>query len=434
MSVESAAAAAPRSRTVAMSDTYKLYALILMTAIYTSNYADRMILSVLIPAIKAEFGVSDAWMGFLSGTAFAIFYATLGVPIAMWADRGNRKIIIVLSTAVWSLMTAACGLAANFWQLAGARIGVGVGEAGGSPPSHSIISDMYPPETRATALAVYSLGVPFGLLVGLYGGAQVAEHYGWRYAFYALGLPGLILAALAFFTLREPMRGAIEGHQDDGAAPSLWDTVRHIARRPSLLHAFAGATLTTLVGYAGVQWWPSFIVRSHGLSLSDMSLFLALVFGVAGGLGVFAGGYFADLLSKRDLKWMPRVVTVALVIGMPFGAAVYLTDNSALVFALIGIPAFVGGLYLPPTYAMTQGLVGVRMRTVASALLLFIINFLGMGLGPWMAGALSDYWAPIYGADSLRYALLAVMVFNVWAAVHYWLAGNHFAKDLARTD
>jgi len=209
------------------------------------------------------------------------------------------------------------------------------------------------------------------------------------------------------------------------------DVVRHIRSKPSLVHAFAGATLTTLVGYAGVVWWPSFIMRSHGMSMADMSLFLALVFGIAGAGGVFAGGYFATILSRRDVRWMPQFVAMAILLSLPFAAATYLVDGSITVFILIGVPAFIGGVYLPPTYAMTQALVGVRMRTVASALLLFSINFVGMSVGPWLTGYLSDLWMPDFGDDSLRYALLAVTAFNVWAAAHYWIAGRYFEEDLS---
>jgi predicted MFS family arabinose efflux permease len=414
------------------STTYKIYILLLLLVVYISNYADRMILSVLMPYIKAEFQVSDAALGFLAGTAFAVFYATLGVPIAIWADRGNRKTIIAVSVTIWSAMTAVCGFAANYWQFALARVGVGVGEAGGSPPSHAIISDLFGPKTRATALGIFALGVPFGLFVGLYGGALVAAEYGWRMAFFVLGIPGLILALLVMFTIREPKRGASDGITHAGEAPSLMTTVRHMLSQKSLVHVFIGATLTTLVGYAGVQWWPTFVMRSHGLSMTDLSLFLALVFGVAGGLGTFLGGYIADQFSKRDMKWMPRIVTIATVVGLPFGFAIYLTESSWVVFALIGVPAALGSVYLPPTYAMTQGLVEVRMRTVASALLLFVINLIGMGLGPLMAGFISDALAPAYGKDSLKYALLILTLFNVWAAVHYWIAGRYFEADFKR--
>jgi MFS family permease len=209
-------------------------------------------------------------------------------------------------------------------------------------------------------------------------------------------------------------------------------TVRHMLSQKSLVHVFIGATLTTLVGYAGVQWWPTFVMRSHGLSMTDLSLFLALVFGVAGGLGTFLGGYIADQFSKRDMKWMPRIVTIATVVGLPFGFAIYLTESSWMVFALIGVPAALGSVYLPPTYAMTQGLVEVRMRTVASALLLFVINLIGMGLGPLLAGLISDALAPTYGKDSLKYALLILTCFNIWAAVHYWIAGRYFEADFKR--
>lgn len=425
------AVAAP-ARAGDYSTTYKIYVLVLLLVVYISNYADRMILSVLMPAIKAEFQVSDTAMGFLAGTAFAIFYATLGVPIAIWADRGNRKTIISISVAIWSIMTAVCGIAQNFWQFALARVGVGVGEAGGSPPSHSIISDLFGPKERATALGIFALGVPFGLFVGLYGGAQIAAEYGWRMAFYVLGLPGVLLALLVYFTIREPQRGASDGFVHTGEAPSLMTTVRHMLSQRSLVHVFAGATITTLVGYAGVVWWPTFVTRSHGLTMADLSLFLALVFGVAGGLGTFFGGYVADQFSKHDLKWMPRIVTIATLVGFPFGIAIYLTESSWMVFVLIGIPAALGSAYLPPTYAMTQGLVEVRMRTVASALLLFVINLIGMGLGPLIAGLISDALTPTYGPNALAYSLLILSFLNLWAAAHYWIAGNYFEQDLKK--
>jgi predicted MFS family arabinose efflux permease len=431
MSSDGAVATAPAGAQD-FSTAYKIYVLLLLLVVYISNYADRMILSVLMPAIKAEFQVSDAAMGFLAGTAFAIFYATLGVPIAIWADRGNRKNIISAAVAIWSVMTAVCGLAPNFWSFALARIGVGVGEAGGSPPSHSIISDLFGPRERATALGIFALGVPFGLFVGLYGGAQIAAEYGWRVTFYVLGIPGVLLALLVYFTIREPRRGASDGVGHSGEAPALMTTVRHMLSQKSLVHVFAGATLTTLVGYAGVVWWPTFVMRSHGLAMTDLSLFLALVFGVAGGLGTFFGGYVADQFSKRDLKWMPRIVTIATLIGFPFGIAIYLTDSSWMVFALIGIPAALGSAYLPPTYAMTQGLVEVRMRTVASALLLFVINLIGMGLGPLVAGLISDALTPTYGPNALAYSLLILSFLNLWAAAHYWLAGSYFENDLKR--
>jgi predicted MFS family arabinose efflux permease len=415
-----------------LSTNYKIYALGLLVLVYISNYADRILLGILLPAIKAEFSLTDTELGFLHGTAFAIFYATLGVPIAIYADRGNRKLVIVAATAMWSAMTALCGMAQSYWQLVFARIGVGVGEAGSNPPSHSIISDLFTLKYRGTALAIFSQGVSLGIVVGLYGGAQIAEAYGWRVAFYALGLPGILIALLVLFTLVEPRRGAAEAQPLSANIPTFGETIRFIASQRSLRHIITGATLTTLVGYSGVLWWPSFIVRSHGLSPADMSAFLALVFGVGSGFGIFLGGYLSDYFGRRDVKLMPRVVTVATLIGLPFGAAIYLVDNSTLVFLLIGIPAAAGGMYLGPSLAMAQSLVAVRMRTVASALFLFIINLIGMGLGSVMIGGMSDALTPQYGQDALRYTLLIVMVFNVWAAYHFWRAGRYMEADLKR--
>jgi predicted MFS family arabinose efflux permease len=330
----------------------------------------------------------------------------------------------------------------NFWQLAITRIGVGVGEAGSGPSSHSIISDLFPLKSRATALGIFSQGISLGLVLGIYGGAQVAAHWvwrtdmfvldGWRMAFVVMGAVGVPIALLAVLTLVEPARGASEGRALGADAPSLSTTLKFIGSQKSLVHTLAAATLTTLVGYTGVIWWPSFIVRSHGLSPADMSAFLALVFGLGSGLGIFLGGYCADYFARRDIKMMPRVVTFALLFGLPFGVAIYLVQNSTLVFLLIGIPAAVGGFYLGPTMALVQSLVAVRMRTVASALFLFIVNIIGMGLGSMMIGAISDALKPTFGEDALRYALLSFMVFNLWAAYHYWRAGHFVEADLKR--
>ena len=313
-----------------------------------------------------------------------------------------------------------------------ARIGVGVGEAGSNPPSHAIISDLFTIKYRGTALAIFSQGVSLGIVAGLYGGAQIAAAYGWRYAFFALAAPGLVIALLVAMTMIEPRRGAADGHRFEGAPPSFSKTLRFMFSQPALVHLMMGGTLTTIVGYSGVLWWPSFIMRSHGLSPAEMSGFLALVFGVGSGLGIFLGGIIADYFGRRNVNLIPRVVAAAILFGLPFGAAVYLVEDSALVFAIIGIPAAAGGAYLGPSMALVQSLVGVRMRTVASAFFLFVLNLIGMGAGSALIGALSDALTPRYGADALRYTLLIVMVFNLWAAYHYWRAGAYVADGLKR--
>jgi predicted MFS family arabinose efflux permease len=427
-----AASDGPSTPVQGYSTNYKIYILILLTLIYISNYADRVLVGVVSEAIKAEFGVADWQIGLLSGATFAIFYATLGVPIALYADRSNRVRIIAASAVIWSVFTALSGAATNFTTMALARIGVGVGEAGSGPPSHSIISDLFSPKARTTALAVYSLGVPLGLVLAYQAGARIASEYSWHMAFIALGVPGVILALIAILTIREPQRGLSEGLKDTGKAPPLMTVLRHMLSYSSTRHMVIGATLTTIVGYAGVQWWPGFLIRSHGLTIADLAILPSLVFGLATGLGIIASGLGTDMLSRLDPKWTPRGVAVIGLVALPFLVALYLVDDVNLVYALIFIPAFTGGFYLAPSFAMTQALVGVRMRTVASALLLFIINIIGYTLGPLIPGILADMWKPDYGVHSLRYALLAMSVFSAWGIFHYWMAGNTYKDDLAR--
>lgn len=442
MSAGTDAISTAAARPAELSTGYKIYALLLLLLVYVSNYTDRVLLGVLLPAIQKEFDLTYIQLGLLHGTMFSLFYATLGIPIAMYADRGNRKGVIVAATAIWSVMTALCAATMNFWQLAFARMGVGVGEAGSGPPSHSIIADLFPLKSRGTALAIFSQGVSLGLVIGIYGGSQVAAHWvlqtdygtlsGWRMAFVVMGAPGLLIALLVWLTLKEPVRGASEGRVLTGDAPPLTTTIAFIRSQPALIHTLLGATLTTLVGYTGVIWWPLFIVTSHGMSTDSMSAFLALVFGLGTGIGVFLGGFSADFFGRRDIKMIPRVMAIAILFGLPFGMAIYLVDDTTLVFLLIGIPAATGGFYLGPSMALVQSLVAVRMRTVTSALFLFIINIIGLGLGSLMVGALADALKPTYGADALRYTLFAFMFFNIWAAVHYWRAGAFVADGLKR--
>ncbi|MGE0679498.1 MAG: spinster family MFS transporter [Candidatus Binatia bacterium] len=419
--------------TETVSPQYRRYALILLLAVFTSSHVDRQILAILLEPIKHELVLSDTQLGFLSGIAFAIFYATLGIPIAMWADRSNRRNIITLALATWSGMTVVCGMAANFCQLALARIGVGVGEAGSTPPSHSIIADMYPPTERATAMGTFSLGVNFGLLIGFLVGGWINQWYGWRAAFWVVGAPGLVLALLVRYTLREPPRGYAEGLQaTTHEAPSFRAVVSSMWSTPALRHVAAGATLASFVGYGVVLWLPAFLVRSHGLQSGVIGTVLAVGFGVVGGIGTYLGGRLADRLGRRDIRWNVWVVGVALLLALPFTLLFYLVQATSLAFAVGAVPALLGGMYLGPSFALNQGLVSVRMRSVASAILLFIVNIIGLGLGPQTVGILSDAFSARYGSESLRYALLTLAGVNVWTAFHYFMAGRTLQADLAK--
>jgi len=408
------------------------YALALLTTVYVINYVDRQILSILLEPIKKAFALSDTQLGLLSGVAFALFYATLGMPIAMWADRGNRRHIITLATTVFSVMTAACGYAQSFTTLLLARIGVGCGEAGSSPPSHSIIADLYPPEKRATAMAIFALGVNIGILIGFLVGGWVNEFFGWRTAFLVVGAPGLLLAILVHFTLDEPERGHSDGRSAEAAEqpPSIWAAFAFMWRRRSLRHIVIGATLNSFVGYGAVAWVPAYLIRSYGMSTAEVGTALALIIGIAGGIGTFSGGYFADRLGQRDVRWNMWLVAACVSAGVPFSFAVFLAPSAAWALVAFIVPASVGSLFLGPSLAMVQGLVPVRMRTLASAILLFILNIIGLGIGPLAVGMVSDQLVPQFGQESLRYALLIVGFVNVWAAVHFFFAGRALRDDL----
>lgn len=418
-----------------ISDSVKRYTLGVLVVVYTFNFIDRQILSILIEPIKADLGVSDFGMGLLSGTAFAVFYATLGMPLALIADRWNRRNLIGLSLAVWSGMTALSGLAMNFWQLAAARIGVGIGEAGCSPSAHSMLADLYPAKERATALGIYALGIPIGIMFGLFAGGAIADAFGWRLAFFVVGLPGLVLSAVVFLTVKEPPRGHSDGHSGldstQGRA-SILEVFRFLLARRSFVHMAAGGGLTAFVGYGLITWAPTFFVRTHGMSLTEAGFWLGLVLGIPGGLGIVAGGWLSDRYGARDARWYLWVVAVALAVVVPVGAAAFLVDAWWLSLLLLCIPVMLGNFYQGTTFAQAQGLAPVHMRAVAAAILLFILNFIGFVFGPPAVGMLSDLLTAPFGADALRYSLFVWGFVNLWAAFHYWRGGLHLPGDLVR--
>jgi predicted MFS family arabinose efflux permease len=412
------------------SEASRRYALSILVVVYTFNFVDRQILSILLEPIKADLLLSDTQLGLLTGFAFALFYAVLGIPIARYADRSNRRNLIALALTVWSAMTAMSGFAGNFWQLLVARIGVGVGEAGCSPPAHSMIADYYPAHRRATALGIYGLGIPLGILFGFIAGGWMNEFFGWRVAFFVVGIPGLVLALVVRFSLREPTRGMAEGKTLEGDQPTVKETFQALWSKRSFRHLSIGGGLTAFVGYGVVTWFPSFMIRSHGMETGEVGTYLGLILGIPGGIGIVLGGYLADRFGSRDTRWYLWIVTVALLISIPFAVGMYLVNDKYLAFAFMIIPVMLGNFYQATTFSQVQGLVSLRMRAVAAAVLLFILNIIGLGLGPQFVGFLSDQLAPTYGNESLRYALLIAGFFNIWAAFHYFLAGRHLKADL----
>lgn len=412
---------------------YRGYALTLLVVVYVFNFIDRSILGILVQPIKEDLGVSDTMMGFLGGIAFATFYTVLGIPIARLADKGSRVNVIAVSLTLWSGATALCGMALNFWHLLAARIGVAVGEAGGSPPSHSIISDMFPPERRATALAIYALGIPIGTQLGNLGGGWINEAFDWRTAFIVVGLPGVLLALVVRLTLREPARGAAEGILPGGdAPPPILEVFRYLWARRSFRYMSLGAALHAFVGYGVGYWIPAMFNRSHGLGTGEMGTALFWL-GFASIAGTLLGGYIGDKLGAKDPRWYVWLPGLATLVSIPFSAFGYLYGEPYVALWVMSVHYFLSAYYLGPTFSMTQGMVGLRMRALAASISLFILNIIGLGLGPQFTGILSDLLRAFtdLGADSLRWALVFSLVFNLLSTGLYLTAGRTLKQDLA---
>ena len=410
----------------------RYYAVGLLTVVYTFNFIDRQLLSILQESIKADLLLSDQQLGLLTGIAFAMFYVTAGIPIARWADRGNRRNIVALAIGVWSFMTAISGLVQNYVQLLLARMGVGVGEAGGSPPAHSIISDIFPPERRASALAFYSMGVNIGILFGFLAGGWLNEIFDWRTAFFVVGAPGLIIALIVRYTLREPIRGLSEQRQVETQTVPFSNVLNLLMSRPAFKHMAFGAALNAFAGYSTSSWTASFMIRSHGMSTGELGTWLAMIMGFGGAVGVFAGGVIAERLARKDVRWYMWLPALTGLICVPFMVANYMVAGAYTALIVSIIPGILFNVYLGNTLAMTHGLVGLRMRALASAILFFILNLIGLGLGPWAIGLLSDLLAPTLGQESLRHAMLYLLpAMMTWSAIHFYLASRTLKEDLA---
>ncbi|MEL7027646.1 MAG: MFS transporter [Pseudomonadota bacterium] len=399
---------------------YKRYVIGVLLVVYTFNFIDRQIVAILSPAIKADLDLSDTQLGFLKGFAFALFYATLGIPIARLADKHNRVTIISVALALWSGMTALCGAAANFVQLAAARIGVGVGEAGCSPPIHSLIADYFVKEQRATALSVYALGIPLGTVFGFLAGGWLASELGWRWAFVLVGVPGVLFAVIVKMTIREPQRGAA-----DGAAPAaaeaqtpMWEAAKTLWRDPSYRTLAYGASLASFCGYAIAMWIVDFLFRTHGLSYGDVTVQLAIVMGIGGAIGTYLGGALTDRFAKTNPGSYASTPAWAIVAGLPFLTFAIWTGSPTLSFVAM-FPAFLlTAMWYGPFFATVQTIAPLHLRAFASAFFLFIVNAIGFGFGPLLVGVASDVLTPSIGeAAALQWALTGLIPIFALGAV-----------------
>ncbi len=408
----------------------RAWVLAVLTSIYLTNFIDRQILSILLPQMKAEFQLSDSSLGLLIGPTFALFYATMGVPLALLADRVNRRRLIAVSLALFSAMTIACGLVTQFWQLALARILTGVGEAGTGPASQTMITDLYPPERRARAQAVYATGSNLGVLVAFAAGGAIASAWGWRTAFIVAGMPGLILTVVLLATVRDPGRGASDRHVDQSQTPAFGTVLRQLWQSRTFRYTALGACATCFTSYALGGFFPLFLARSHGMSTGDIGLVMALIMGVCGGLATYGAGYLADRFGQRDARWYAYVPALAALTPLPLAPFCFLADSTAVALAAAVVPLAMTAAFVGPTITLVQRLVPLRSRATAVAALILIDNIVGLGLGPQFVGLASDFLKPTLGQDSLRYAMLAATLGSVVSVFGFVMAARHLRGDL----
>ena len=429
-----------------VSSGYRRYALWVLLIIYTLNFLDRQVVNILAEPIKRDLGLADWQLGMMTGLAFAIFYTVLGIPIARMAETKNRPYIIGASVAVWSAFTVLCGFTQNFWQLILMRIGVGVGEAGCTPPAHSLITDYVPKEKRASAIAFYSIGTPLGTLVGMAMGGLVADAYGWRVAFMMAGAPGILFALVAAFTLIEPRRQlAADIAARASAQISFKAALAVLATKKTFWLVALAASIKAFIGYGYAPFIASFFFRNHGAEIAQLAagfglksagflgLALGLIGGTAGVIGAWLGGFLADRLGAKDLRAYVMVPAIASVLTIPIFIAAVSLDAPMPAIGLLAINALLGTLWYGPVYATAQSIVEPHMRATASAVLLLVINLIGLGLGPVAVGLLSDVLAGPGGlgeAQGVRWALILSAGLGLVAFGLFWQASKTIREDM----
>jgi MFS family permease len=429
--------AGPGEHAAAASLAYRSYVLVVLVIVYTFNFIDRQIIGILAVPIKAELRLSDSQLGLMGGLAFALFYTFLGIPIARLADRVSRTTIMTIALALWSLMTAVCGITHSFAQLFMARVGVGVGEAGGVAPAYSLICDYFPSKERARALSAYSFGIPIGSAVGIVLGGFITSLMSWRVAFFIVGLAGLVITPLLKLTVREPVRGAMDLPPARVAgpirsmprAPSLLEVIVVLMRKPSFWGLSLGAASASMMGYGLFFWAPSFLVRSFHLSLLHASLTFGALVLVGGLTGIWVGGVLADRYGEERRGMYALIPAMAFLATVPFYVAGVLSTTLWISLAVLLVPTALGLVWLGPVLAAVQHLVPANMRATASALFLFINNLIGIGLGLTLIGIVSDSMRVRFGSESLRYAILAGTGFYLLAACFLLYASRHLRSD-----
>lgn len=414
--------------------TSSLFVLSILTATYILHSVDRYVIGITLQSIKNEFVVSDRALGILSGLAYALFYVAFSIPVAMLADRSNRRNIVALALGLFSAMTMFCGMASSYAQLLVSRFAVGVGESGTLPASHSMIADLFPRDRRATAMGILGSGANIGILLSFLVGGWVNQLYGWRMVFMVVGAPGLLLTAILLFTVREPTRGTPDGISARTSAPKLGEVFAFLKQQGSYWHLLIGCALVASCMIGTLNWFATFVIRSYGVKSGEIGTLLAMQLGIGGTLGTFTIGILADRLGRRDIRWNMWVLLALYALIMPFWIVSYLSHDKMTTIVLFTLPALAPAALTAPSFALIQTLSPLRMRSVAAAIQIIGVSAVAGGLGPLIIGSLSDLYAPTLGVNSLRYALLTMLLTIPWGMWHLWKAGAGLAADIARAD
>lgn len=411
---------------------YKRYALAGMTAVYTLNFVDRGLMMLMLQPIKEDLQLSDTQLGFVTGIAFGLFYATLGVPIARWADRGNRVTITSLAIGLWGVTVMACLFVTNYIQLVFARIAAAVGESGCKPPTYSLVGDYFPePAERTRAMAIYMTGGPLAALLSFIVGGWLNELYGWRITFFVMGIPGLFLAVLVKWTIIEPRTQASSSRVEERRLPSMRSVLGTLWRQRSCRHLTIALILIYMMGAGLGPWYAAFMMRTHSMGTGELGVWLGFIYGLGGIAGVLIGGYVASRWFAENERGQMRLISVTVASLVPcYVAFLTLPQKHQALIALIPL-MMVFYVFLGPTYALMQRLVADEMRATMMAVLMLMANLIGFGIGPQVVGILSDLLMPLLGTDSLRYAMLIMSFVALWAAYHFWRVGQTVKEDLS---
>lgn len=411
----------------------------ILLIVYIFNFIDRQIVNILAEPIRRDLGLSDTQIGLMTGLAFALFYTVLGLPIARYSDRPttNRPRLIGIALATWSAMTALCGLAQNFIQLLIARIGVGVGEAGCTPPAHSLIADMVAPKKRSSALAFYALGIPIGTVLGLVIGGTLADWVGWREAFVIVGIPGILMALVVIFVLKDPRTsGMMQSASSSSHAEQMpfWEAIRSVMSSKAFVLLVVAGSSASFLAYGKTTWTTIFFQRTHELTPGETGLWFGIINGVAGILGTFLGGYLADRFGAENRRHVLTAPAIGMALAVPFAFFAYQANNWMFALFLLFLPTLFNSFYYGPTYSAAQGLVPLRTRAIASATILFFQNLIGLGLGPLFFGMLSDLLYPAYGEESVRYVLYGAAFLGFIPAFFFWRCSLRLNEELDKAD